>query len=138
MPGLAMLAHARHQRPDAVDDTVNVNAEDPFPLRRCHLPQRHRAERHAGVVEKEMDVAEFGLRLVGGAFEHGGVGNIDHDGAGSYVVGGEFVARDIELRLLDVGEHDVDAVARQRPADAKADTIGGTGHESRLAGEIHH
>jgi hypothetical protein len=38
MPGLAMLSHPRHQCPDAVDDALHIDAEDPFPLRRRHLP----------------------------------------------------------------------------------------------------
>src|SRR5580692_3464442 len=85
-----------------------------------------------------MDIAEFGLGLVGGALECGGVGNIHLDRAGADVEGGEFAARDLELRLFDIGEHDIDAVARQRPADAKADAVGSPRDKGGLAREIHH
>ena len=85
-----------------------------------------------------MDIAECGLGFIRRALEHRGVGNVHHDGVGAHVEGGEFAAGGLELRLLDIGEHDIDAVARQRPADAEPDAVGRAGDEGGLAGKIHH
>ena len=85
-----------------------------------------------------MDIAEFGLGLVRRALKGGRVGNIHFDRAGANVEGGKLAARDLELPPFDVGEHDVDAAARQRPANAEADSVGGTGDEGGLAGELHY
>ena len=106
-------------------------------MRRRHLPKRRGAERNAGIVEQEVDVAEFGLGPIGRALIGVGVGDVDFDGMGADVEGREFAARDFKLRLLDVGEHDIRPVARQRPADAEADSIGRTSDERGFAGKIH-
>src|SRR5665213_3750329 len=84
-----------------------------------------------------MHLAEFRLRLIGGALVGSRVGNVDFERVGADVEAGKLGPRDLELRLFDVGEHDIDAVARQRPADAEPDAIGGAGDERRLAGEVH-
>jgi hypothetical protein len=85
-----------------------------------------------------MDIAEFGLGFVRCPFEGCRVGNVNLHRAGADVERRELAAGDLELRFFDVGEDDVDPVARQGPANAEADAIGGTGDEGGLAGEVHH
>jgi hypothetical protein len=85
-----------------------------------------------------MDITEFGFRLIGSAFEGRSVGNVDLDRAGADVESGELAAAEFQLRLLDIRQYDVNAVACQRPTDAKPDAVGSAGHECGLAGKIFH
>ena len=84
-----------------------------------------------------MDVAELGLRLVGGSLEGVGIRHVDLHRACADVEGRKLVARLLQRRLLDIGQHEVDAIPRQCPADAEPDPVGGAGDERRLAGKFH-
>src|SRR3982074_2722298 len=83
-------------------------------------------------------MAEFRLGFVSRALERGRVGNIHLYRVGADIERGELAARDLKLCPLDVGEHDIDAVVRQCPANAEADAIGRTRDKGGLAGEVHY
>ena len=85
-----------------------------------------------------MDIAEFSLGLIGRALERRQIGDVDLDRVGANIEGGQFLSRDLKPCLLDVREHDVDAVARQGTANAQADPVGGAGDKRGLAGKLHH
>ena len=85
-----------------------------------------------------MDIAEFGLGLVRSALKLRRVGHVNLYRPCANVEGGQLAARGLDPLSLDVGEHDVDAAARQRPANAEADSIGGPGDEGGLAGKLHY
>jgi len=66
------------------------------------------------------------------------IGEVDEANAAIGVAIAALQDQAVQLRLLDIGQHDVNAVACQRPTDAKPDAVGSTGHECCLSGKIPH
>jgi hypothetical protein len=79
VPVLTVPPHARHERADTVDHAVNVDIDDPVPIRAWYLVEPHAQHGHAGVVAHDVDGPEPSLDGGSGFFQHRRIGDVGHE-----------------------------------------------------------
>ncbi len=127
----ALLLDEREERLHAIDRSPKVDAEHPLPVvDRCLA---HRGEGpDPGVVAKHVDRAEPVERRLGECFDVGQPRHVrghTHDLAACRLQGTD---RLHEVRLTDVGQHDLHARGRERPSDPETDARRGAGDDRDL------
>jgi len=135
---LAVPADARHESLHSVDHAEQVDPEDPGKLGRRRLQQADIAQRDAGVVADNVYLAERRLHRIGRARDGTGVRHVQRQRDRAHAHGGDFRPRAFQRLRLDVGQRDVRAGARQRPADAQADAVCRARNECGLASDVLH
>ncbi len=135
---LAMPLDHRQEGAHAVHRAEDVHAQQPVPLRRRYVLRRPAIERHAGIVEAEMDAPELGLHQPRGIVDRGAIGNIERQREGAHAERRHLVRRALDPVALDIGHRDMDPFARQRPRDPEPDAVRGTGDERELPGQLLH
>ena len=93
-----------------------------------------RGDADPGVVAEHVDLAERRLGTVGGFRHRVAVGHVEGQRDGVGIAGTERGVRLPEGVLLDVGQGDLHAGARERPRHGQAQPARGAGDESDLAG----
>jgi hypothetical protein len=63
MPILAVLLDGGHEMPDAVDNSPDVDTDDELPVAGRHVGQPSAVHRYAGVVARDVELAEIALGL---------------------------------------------------------------------------
>ena len=85
-----------------------------------------------------MDLAEFGFHRIGSTYDSFGIRHIERVGDGAHAQCGDFRARPLKCIGLDVGQCDVCAGTRERPADAKANAVRRTRDKGDPAADVLH
>ena len=103
------------ERAEAVDDTPEVHAEHPGPVGQLQLDDVAAAT-DPGVVAEQIDAAEAFEHGIGQRLHRGGIADIGRHGDDPELGGG-----DVERLALDVGDHDLHALAREAGGHGPAD-----------------
>ena len=136
-PPQRLSLHFRHHGPDQVEGGREVDGRDGVPL--LFRKIFHRGDMlDAGVVDDDVDLAEFGPGGVG----HGADGfRLAHAGAGigdfdaGFPSQGEAQGFRSGLASPEAVEHDIGALGGQGSGDAEADAAGGAGDDGGFSFE---
>jgi hypothetical protein len=114
--------------------TLHVDREDPVVFRLAYLQHRPVDVRGSGIVDKDVEAAKGGDRLLNYAIDIGFFAHIasQRDGAVANGAGGGFGRIGI-----DIGERDPRALARVGLCNALTDARTGPGHKRDFAFEAH-
>ena len=127
----AARAHARHERVDAVDGAKEVHAHAPFPiLQRAGAGRLLQAD--AGIVDEDVDRAEFLLDGVCRALPAIFVHHVVHHGEHARIIGGKVLQCIGPLLVVEIAQHHLRAGFVQRTSDAEADAAGAAGDIGHL------
>ena len=134
------LAHAVDHGLRAVEDAVEVEADELVPLRDRKVAKRSRNEpgRDARVVHEHVDGSERALDVADDARDRVEVGHVGRHGHRAAAGAGD--ARRDRLRPIghEVVHGDGRALRRQRRRDTGADALPGSGDERGAAVEVEH
>ena len=132
----ALLFHDGQERPDAVDDAVQVDADHPLPQLHRVAPRVTESE-DPGVVAQHVSRPEPLEREIG-QFGDGGFRRGVADRRGDMGTGLGQVGLDVtQLRRVDVGQHDAHAFGDEPFGERQPDPRGSSRDHSDVAGRDH-
>ena len=135
---LAVPPDQRQEGAHPVHRAEDIDAHQPIPLLARDLVRRTALQRHAGIVDADMDAAELVRDLPRGALDRIAVRNVERQGQRAHAQRGDLAGRALDPVALDVGQRDMDALPGECARDAEADAICRTGDEGEFPGQILH
>ena len=132
---LTRADHARHERHDAIDRTLQIDAHDPVPIVVARLVDGLK-QIDAGVVEQEADHAEFRFHGVRGTRHVLPRRHVHRHAHRARIV--ERLERRIDGCGADVGDGDIAALREQRAHQSDADSVRAARHERGTSCKIFH
>ena len=132
-----LRSHAREEGLDAVDDAVHVDREGPVPIGLGRLADDS-AGQDAGVVDEQVELAEFGVDLLGQPFVGNGVGDVEVDGQRLDLLRFDLCRYRLRGAFLDIGEDDVHPLIGAGESDTPSDPGTGTGYQRHFAAQFVH
>ena len=136
----ALGLHQRRDCLDAVERAGEIGGEDVIPefVRQAIEVGIGNRLVEGGVVHQDLDPAEFGPGLLHHPRHVGRVGDVGPDGHCTHAELGDLFGHAFRLGLRrGVIHHHVDALERQRPADALSQSPAAAGNDSRTTFEVH-
>jgi hypothetical protein len=133
----ALPEHDRHEGPDTVDDTPEIDSQHPLPVGDRELPGRL-ACRDARVVADYVDGAERRQRLLSQGFDIAGLRDVRPDGQHLGALRPQLALRSCQRVGLDVRQHDLHPLGREPLHQRPPDPAGGPGDHRDLALEALH
>ena len=133
-----MLADQRYESADAVDHAHHVDANHPTPFVQPDIEQLRAVHRHAGIVHRDMQPAEFFHRRTSGRDNRLRIGHVHGYADRRHTQSLDRRTRGFKFVRLDIGQHEVHAGFRQRTSDAEANAGRRARHNRRLAAKILH
>ncbi|MCY1524245.1 hypothetical protein D9M68_591720 [compost metagenome] len=126
--------HGRNRRMGAVEDTVEIDVDDPAPLRRGQLGGPRTRTGDAGIAEQHVNASEG----VHGAVDHGLAGRlIGHVGKHHQGFAADQLQGFLKASFIDIRQHHLGAEARKLDRRSTANAAGRAGHDDNLSSEIH-
>ena len=133
MAALAVTADHRHEGADAVDHARYVDADHPVPFLGADVLDPRAVHRDAGVVHRDMQLAEGLLGRSPRGRDGRCIGHIDRHADRLGTQRFDVLTRRRQPIRLQVGQHEVHPRAGKGLCDAQADTGSGTGHDRGLS-----
>jgi ACS family tartrate transporter-like MFS transporter len=136
MPLLAVSAHVRHERRDAVDDAHHVDGERPTPIVGTFSLERARCQ-HARIVAENVQSAERAQGVPGCGVHRFGLRYVAFHG-GELPRESELIRGAPQRCSFDIREHDLHSLAKQSVRQREAKPACGPSDESGLSFKVLH
>ena len=121
-----------------MDDTEQVDADDPLEVAKRELRDRQPSTPDARVVAQQVHVAEPLERLGGERVHIGFEARVGRDGDHLGTGGRDLLGGLLQHRTFDVGEHEAHAFRREAICQRAPDARGGPGDDRDLSLEVVH
>ncbi len=128
----ACVDHPRYEGPDPVEDTADVDVDDPVPVVHRCVPQVAELL-DACVVDQQSHGSDVAIRTVGELLDGGGVAHVAHNVYRRATGGGQLVTERGDCGAVDIGEYDRHAERAGMSGQAGADAGAGAADDGDAA-----
>src|SRR5437016_2703230 len=132
-----LLKHDRYKNVQSVNDTPQIDSNDPLPISDGMLPQPCGAD-DTSVIAEQMHATEGAQGRVCEIFDITGLCHIGDYGQYGCPVSLEFMRGLRERLFLDVGQDHTHPFVRTTFSETTADATGSTGNDGNLVSELFH